>query len=139
VEQTPARGTWIVDTCGVNRRRGDWEASLALVDPDGSVAALAEIVGTAASATVELSVQLVSAGPPPEFVGELARAAVRLAAESGATRMMVPLAPCDRAAHDLVEASGLDWRMLADGESACAEVTVVPVVPPGPGHGRTRS
>jgi hypothetical protein len=84
-------------------------------------------------------VQLVSAGPPPEFVGELARAAVRLAAESGATRMMVPLAPCDRAAHDLVEASGLDWRMLADGESACAEVTVVPGVPPGPGHGRTRS
>lgn len=121
----------------MDRRRGEWEATLAVVDPDGNVAALAELVGAAAS--VELTVQVVSQRPPSEVVGELARAAARLAAESGATRMVVPLAPCDRVAHDVVEASGLEWRMLANGDSACAEVTVPPVVPPRSGHGRTGS
>lgn len=139
METSPDRTTWTIERCDVDGRPGCRGETLAVVDPEGDVAALADIEGAATSRSVELSLQLVADRPPREVLGELARAAARLAAEWGGTRMVVRLAPCDRMAHDLLDASGLEWRMLPRNGSACAEVTVPPVVPLRPGHNRARS
>jgi hypothetical protein len=122
MEETPERPTWRIETCDTGCP-GWRHAALVVVGPDGSIAAAADLDGPAASTSVELSVQLVSERPPPAVVGELVRAAATCTAQVGATRMVVPLGPGSPVTHDVMDASGLDWRVLASGESACAEVT----------------
>ena len=78
-------------------------------------------------ASATLTLQLIAETPPPEVMGELAREAVSLAAEFGATRIVCPLGICAHVVHDALEASRLDWRTLENGTSASAEVIVPPV------------
>jgi hypothetical protein len=139
VEKMSDRRTWTIDRCDVDGGPGCRGATLAVVDPEGDVAALADLEGAAPLRSVEVSLQLVAKRPPREVLGELARAAARLAAEWGGTRMVVRLAPCDRMAHDLLDTSGLEWRMLPRNGSACAEVSLPPVEPPRAGPSRSRS
>lgn len=126
MEDVSDRTSWTIERHGADVRRGRWEATVVAVDPGGEVAVLAHVEGTSTSASAALSLQVVAEMPPPDVAGDLAREAVRVATEFGATRIVVALDPCDRVAHDAIEASALDWRLLATGGSAYAEVTVSP-------------
>jgi hypothetical protein len=117
---------WTIERHGADSRRGRWEASVAAVGPSG-LSALAQLEGWARSTSATLTLQLIAETPPPEVLGELARDAVSLATEFGASRVVCPLGPCAHVVDDALEASRLDWRTLENGSSAYAEVTVSPV------------
>jgi hypothetical protein len=117
---------WTIERHGADRRHGRWEATVAAVGPAG-VSALAQIEGWARSASASLTWQLIAETPPVDVLGELAREAVKLAAQFGATRVVCPLGPCAHVVDDALDASRLEWRTVQNGTSAYAEMFLPPV------------
>lgn len=130
---------WTIRRCGSSGvgGRGTWTATLNAVRPDGDVAAVADIIDTTPG-SVELCVQLVAERPPPAVMGELAREAARVAAESRARRLVVRLTDYDGVARDLVDNSGLDWQVMTDDEAAYAELALGTSGTPGGGPVQAR-
>jgi len=130
VDATPSQPRIVpldVERCP-GRRRGGLEA----VDAGGRAIASAHFDGAEESDRVELSLVLGPSRPPTELVGELVRATAALAAGAGAGRLVVDFDPACRLAHEVVAASGLDWRVRATRDGAVAELSLDESVPPVP-------
>jgi hypothetical protein len=110
----------------VGRRQGALEA----VDARGRTMAWASFDGSATSDCVELSLVLGPLRPPTELVGELVRRAATLAADAGASRLVIDFDPGSRLTREVMAASSLDWRERPTSDGAVAEVSLGEAVAP---------